>query len=145
MEQLSCHGFLHYNRKVFMNKLFTKRKQNLTIMVQHHLPQPKALHNGQRHITLSNHQNEILNKPQLNRVRFFIRLHISKKICFGCRCGRCLLLAFFSFTTISTLYIRVFVQEIFVQIQVMLICNMFLHGCNAMLKIVSYKSFLRLG
>lgn len=114
-------------------------------MVQHHLPQPRALHNGQRHITFSNHQNKILNKPQLNNVRFSIRPHISKKLHDDCRYGKCLLLAFFSFATITTLCIRIFVQEIFVQIQIILICNMLLHWCNAMFKIVSYKSFPKLG
>ncbi len=72
----------------------------------------------------------------MNRLRVFVRLHISKKIGDGYSCGKCPLLA---------LYIKVFVQKKFLRIWFMFVYNMLLHGCNAMLKIVSYKSFLRFG
>ncbi len=120
--------FLQHSRKVLMDKLFMGRKLSLTTKAQHHLLQPKVIHNKQTHITINNHQNKIINKPHLNRVRFFIRLHIFKKISDGCKCGKCLMLSFLLFTTIFALYSNIHVQELLLQIWVMFICNMFFHG-----------------
>jgi hypothetical protein len=52
---------------------------------------------------------------------------------------------FLPFTTIFILHNKIYVQEILLQIQIVFICNMFLHGHNAMLKVISNKSFSGFG
>jgi hypothetical protein len=71
--------------------------------MQHHSLQPWAFHNRQWHVTLNNHQNKILNEPHLNWVRFFVKIHTSKKMSDGYKHEKCFILTFLSFTAIFAL------------------------------------------